>query len=309
MSKKALGRGIEALIKVSGDKRDISSVSEVPIDSLQPNPYQPRKEFDPEALKELANSIKQKGVLQPVLVESAGEGIYTIIAGERRVRAAKMAGLTKIPIIVKQFSEEEKLEIALIENVQREDLSPLEEAYAYKRLIDISKLSQEEIAVKVGKNRSTVANSLRLLKLPDEFKSALEDGRISSGHARALLMLDNIDDQRLLFNKIVSDNLSVRQAEKLAASVKNGEFEGIVKGQVESSEEINRVGRTSGSSDSGGRRLSPELRDLESRLLEIFGTKVAIKGSNNRGKIEISYFSLDDLNRILDIIEGNRYSL
>ncbi len=307
MSKKALGRGIEALIKVSGDKRDISSVSEVPIDSLHPNPYQPRKEFDSEALKELANSIKQKGVLQPVLVESAGEGMYIIIAGERRVRAAKMAGLTKIPIIVKQFSEEEKLEIALIENVQREDLSPLEEAYAYKRLIDISKLSQEEIAVKVGKNRSTVANSLRLLKLPDEFKRALEDGRISSGHARAILMLDSIGEQKLLFDKIVSENLSVRQAERLASSIKSGEFK---ESSVENAQgAVSNTKRRGESSDGSGRRLSPELRDLENRLLEIFGTKVSIKGSNDRGKIEISYFSLDDLNRILDIIEGNRYSL
>ncbi len=298
MSKKALGRGIEALIKVSGDKHDISSVSEVPIDSLQPNPYQPRKEFDEESLKELADSIKQKGVLQPVLVESAGEGIYTIIAGERRVRAAKMAGLTKIPIIVKKFSEEEKLEIALIENVQREDLSPLEEAYAYKRLIDISKLSQEEVAVKVGKNRSTVANSLRLLKLPDEFKEALEDGRISSGHARAILMLDKIEAQRILFNRIISENLSVRQAEKLASSMKSS-----VK-----NEESKRTLENSGSATSR-KNLSPELREVENRLLEIFGTKVSIKGSNDRGKIEISYFSLDDLNRILDIVEGNRYSL
>ncbi len=301
MSKKALGRGIEALIKVSGDKRDISSVSEVPIDSLQPNPYQPRKEFDPEALRELANSIKQKGVLQPILVESAGEGIYTIIAGERRVRAAKMAGLTKIPIIVKQFSEEEKLEIALIENVQREDLSPLEEAYAYKRLIDISRLSQEEIAIKVGKNRSTVANSLRLLKLPDEFKKALEEGSLTSGHARALLMLDNIEEQRFLFNKIISENLSVRQAEKLASSIKNGRIN-------IGSREGGRSNVVSDASATKVRKLSPELKDVENRLLEIFGTKVSIKGSNSKGKIEISYFSLDDLNRILDIIEGNPYN-
>ncbi len=220
MSKKALGRGIEALLKTAGEDRNVSAVNEVSPDSLSVNPYQPRQDFNEDNLNELADSIKQKGILQPVLVEPAGEGKYIIIAGERRVRAAKIAGLKQIPVIVKQFSDEEKLEIALIENIQRENLSPIEEAYAYKRLIDISGLNQEEIARKVGRKRSTIANALRLLKLPGSIRDALGKGRITSGHARALLMIEDKGKQKNLFQQILKNGLSVRQAEAFASEKK-----------------------------------------------------------------------------------------
>ncbi|NOY07634.1 MAG: ParB/RepB/Spo0J family partition protein [Spirochaetes bacterium] len=277
MSKKALGRGIEALLKTAGEDRNVSAVNEVSPDSLSANPYQPRQDFDEDNLNELADSIKQKGILQPVLVEPAGEGKYIIIAGERRVRAAKIAGLKRIPVIVKQFSDEEKLEIALIENIQREDLSPIEEAYAYKRLIDISGLNQEEIAGKVGRKRSTVANALRLLKLPASIQDALGRGRITSGHARALLMIGDKEKQENLFQRILKQGLSVRQSEALASQKK-----------AENNKERKNI--------------SPELKEIEQRLMDVLGTKIVIKGNDSRGRIEISYFSLDDLNRVIDLI-------
>ncbi len=289
MSKKSLGRGLEALIRVTGEQGDISSVSEIPIETLKPNPYQPRKDFSEESLKELADSIRQKGILQPILVEASDGGTYIIVAGERRFRAAKIAGLKKIPVIVKRFSEEEKIEIALIENIQREDLSPIEEAYAFKRLIDISKLSQEEIAEKVGKKRSTIANSLRLLKLPEIVRNALNGREISPGHARAILMLDKEHEQLALFRKIIREELSVRSAEKIASEMKMG------KGRP--SEDIERK-------EKRVPQKSADILEVEKNLIERLGTKVVIRGNENRGKIEISYFSLDDLNRILEIFSS-----
>ena len=277
MSKKALGRGIEALLKTAGEDRNVSAVNEVSPDSLSVNPYQPRQDFNEDNLNELADSIRQKGILQPVLVESAGEGKYIIIAGERRVRAAKIAGLKQIPVIVKQFSDEDKLEIALIENIQRENLSPVEEAYAYKKLIDISGLNQEEIARKVGRKRSTIANALRLLKLPESIQDALGKGRITSGHARALLMIEDKEQQKNLFQRILKHRLSVRQAEAFASEKK-------------------------GNNKTEKRNISPELKEIEQRLMNVLGTKIVIKGNDSRGRIEISYFSLDDLNRVIDII-------
>ena len=284
MSKKALGRGIDALLKTDTVKRDFSSVSEIPLDSLIVNPYQPRQDFDNESLNELADSIRQKGIIQPILVESKGDGKYLIIAGERRVRAAKIAGLKEVPVIVKNFTEEEKLEIALIENIQREDLSPIEEAYAYKRLIDISKLNQEEIAEKVGRKRSTIANALRLLKLSPSIQDALRNGSITPGHARALLMVDDSEKRKFLFMKILEKGLSVRQAESIASIAKRRK-------SIGKSRETNIKGK-----------MSPELKGIEQKLIDRLGTKVSIKGTDSRGKIEISYFSLDDLNRILEIM-------
>jgi len=284
MSKKALGRGIDALLKTEAEKRDFSSVIEVPLDSLVVNPYQPRQDFDTETLKELADSIKQKGIIQPILAESKDDGKYLIVAGERRVRAARIAGLREVPVIVKMFTEEEKLEIALIENIQREDLSPIEEAYAYKRLIDISKLNQEEIAAKVGRKRSTVANTLRLLKLAPPIQDALRKGSITPGHARALLMVEDLENRKVLFNRILNKGLSVRQTESAASLFKK------------------KVDTSKNKSLSLEKKLTPELKDIEQRLIDAFGTKVSIKGTNSRGRIEISYFSLDDLNRILDIL-------
>jgi ParB family transcriptional regulator, chromosome partitioning protein len=286
MSKKALGKGIGALLGDDG-KTDVSSVAEVPLSALQPNPQQPRHEFDDAALKELADSIREKGVLQPILAEAGRDGAYIIIAGERRVRAARMAGLTTIPVVVRQFTPQEKLEIALIENVQREDLTPIEEALAYRRLMEMADLSQEQVAIKVGKDRSTVANTLRLLKLPEEAREAVSSGAINAGHARALLMVVSPADQQLLLRRIVQDGLSVREAEQMAGSLNAGK-----KG----------TGKTAKVTRVTAARGEPELRGIEQRLIEKLGTKVEIRGTGKKGRIEISFFSTDDLERLLELL-------
>ena len=286
MSKKALGKGIGALLG-DDEKTDVSSVAEVPLAALQPNPQQPRHDFDDASLKELADSIREKGVLQPILAEAARDGAYIIIAGERRVRAARLAGLQKIPVVVRQFTAQEKLEIALIENVQREDLTPIEEALAYRRLMEMADLSQEQIALKVGKDRSTIANTLRLLKLPEDARDALSSGAINAGHARALLMLVNPSDQQVLLRRMLESGISVREAEQMASSMNAGK----------------KGARKSGQ---GARAVSthrdPELRSIEQRLIEKLGTKVAILGSGKKGRIEISFFSSDDLERLLELL-------
>ena len=285
MSKKALGKGIDALL--GGDQQADASVVEAAIADLRPNPEQPRRDFPDASLRELADSIREKGVLQPILVEADDGGGYVIIAGERRVRAARLAGLERIPVVERTFTAQEKLEIALIENVQREDLSPLEEARAYRRLMEMGDLSQEQIARKVGKDRSTIANAIRLLKLPEDALSALDQGTISPGHARALLMLVNVSDQPVLLRRVIERGISVREAEEMAGALNRGR-----KG----------AGTGSRSSAPSGRRAEPDIRDLEQRLIEKLGTKVEVKGSSSRGKIHISYFSAEDLERILQVI-------
>ena len=288
MSKKALGRGIDALLSGADGDTPVESgagVEHVPLSSLRPNPEQPRKEFREEALQELAQSIRRKGIIQPVLVEKTGDS-YLIIAGERRYRAAQIAGLNEIPVVVREFSDDDKLEIALIENLQREDLNPIEEAVAYKRLIDQKGLNQDEVADAVGKNRSTVANSLRLLKLPEEMQKALVTGEITPGHARAVLSVLNPSDQRILFSRILQDGLSVREAEYQAGDFNKGRRPVPVKDKGTGKKQI----------------IQPELKDLEQKFLDALGTKVSIKGTVKQGKIEISYYSMDDLERILEII-------
>jgi len=286
MSKKALGKGIGALLGEE-EMSETAPIAEVLLSALKPGPEQPRREFDESSLRELAGSIREKGILQPILVEPSADGSYTIIAGERRVRAAKLAGIQKIPVIVRRFSAQEKLEIALIENVQREDLTPVEEAMAYRRLMDISELSQEQVAARVGKDRSTVANTLRLLKLPEEAREALSHGLISAGHARALLALVNTGDQHVLLRRIVENGISVREAEDVAASFNKG-----------------KKGKGKASRDSGAApaRKEPEIQELEQKLIEKLGTKVEVRGTVRRGRIEITYFSSDDLERILQIL-------
>jgi ParB family chromosome partitioning protein len=287
MSKRALGRGIDALL--SAEAGDGASVTSVPVSAIKVSGHQPRKSFSEEALKELAQSIRNKGVLQPILVEPSGGDEYIIVAGERRYRAAKLAGVSEIPVLIRSFSELEKTEIALIENLQREDLSPVEEAQGYKTLVDAGKLTQEEVAQRVGKNRSTVANSLRLLKLPEPMLEALDRGRISAGHARALLAVGDGEARERLFERILDQDLSVRQAEKEAAEAQ---------------------GETGGKAGGRGRSMgitkSPELSYLQERLIERLGTKVNIRGSHARGRIEISYFSMDDLERISSLIFGGK---
>ena len=285
MSKKALGKGIDALL--GGDRHaDASPAAEAAIADLKPNPEQPRREFTEASLRELADSIREKGVLQPILVEADDEGGYVIIAGERRVRAARLAGLDRIPVVERTFTTQEKLEIALIENVQREDLSPLEEARAYKRLMEMADLSQDQVARKVGKDRSTIANAIRLLKLPEDALAALDEGAITPGHARALLGLVNVSDQVVLLRRVVEKGLSVRETEEMAGALNRGKKgAGPVRaGQVHA------------------QRSEPDIRDLERKLIEKLGTKVEVRGSASKGKIQISYFSADDLERILQIL-------
>ncbi len=284
MSKRALGRGIDALL--SAEVEGSTSVITVPVTAIKVSGEQPRKNFSNEALEELARSIESKGVLQPILVEPVGGDEYIIVAGERRFRAAKLAKLKEIPALIRSFSQLEKTEIALVENLQREDLTPVEEARGYKTLIDLGKLTQEEIARRVGKNRSTVANSLRLLKLPESMLEALDKGRISAGHARALLAVQKTSDQETLFSKIIDQELSVREVEKQAAKLQadtQGKYSG------ERAKEI---------------RKSPEIRSIEERFIERLGTKVNIRGSDTKGKIEISYYSMEDLERLFSLIVG-----
>ena len=283
MSKRALGKGIDALL--GGDRQEESAVMEIAVADLRPNPEQPRRGFKESTLRELADSIREKGVLQPVLVEETADGRYIIVAGERRVRAARLAGLEKVPVVVRQFSAEEKLEIALIENVQREDLAPLEEARAYRRLMELGNASQEQVAQKVGKDRSTIANTIRLLKLPPDALAALEEGTITAGHARAVLMVTNVSDQSVLLKRIVDTGMSVRQAEEMAGALNQGK-----KG------ERPRAGKSSPPARSA------DVRELERRLMEKLGTKVEVRGTSHRGKIQISYFTSDDLERILEIL-------
>ena len=258
----------------------------VKISSVEPNMDQPRKQFDEDALMELSESIKQYGVLHPLLV-SDKKDYYEIIAGERRWRAAKLAGLTEIPVIVKEFSEQELVEISLIENIQREDLNPVEEAMAYKRLIDEFNLKQDEIAERVSKSRTAVTNSLRLLKLDARVQQMMVDEMISAGHARALLAISDAEKQYSVAMRIFDEKLSVRETEKLVKTILNP-----------SKKRENAV------SDSAEDAI---YESLEEKMKNITGTRVFIhRKKNNKGKIEIEYYSRDDLDRIIDLFESIR---
>lgn len=251
---------------------------------LKPNPHQPRSEFDEEKLKELSESIKENGVIQPITIEDAKDGTFYIIAGERRTRASKMAGLKKVPVQLSAYSEQKKLEVALIENIQRADLNPVEEAKAYYKLMELGGLKQEEVAQKVGKNRATVANAIRLLKLPEDIQNALVSGQITPGHARALLMVKDKMNMQILFGKIVGQGLSVHQAEVMAGEINNPQLKEKKPGS------------------SKGATRDPDLIDVETQLIEKLGTKVQIKGSYEKGSIEISYFNKADFDRLFDLI-------
>jgi ParB family chromosome partitioning protein len=273
-----LGKGLGALIPEKGvpegeGKRPLQQCG---IEEVHPNPFQPRKAFSDEQLQELVDSIREKGILQPLLVRRRSDG-YELIAGERRWRAAQRAGLREIPILVRDVSDSEMLEISLIENIQREDLNPIEEAEAYKRLMEQFHLTQEEISKKVGKDRSTIANTVRLLKLPPEIKLSLAEGKITMGHARAFLSLDGVDKQRLLWKKLLSAGLSVRQTESL-------------------------VKRLRTRSSPSPRRSHPEWSGLIEEIQRVLGTKIRILGDRRRGKIEIHFFSPDELDRIIELL-------
>jgi ParB family chromosome partitioning protein len=286
--KPALGKGMSALIGTGYEEpadKEKNSIIEVSVESIKGNPDQPRKTFDEESLNELASSIREKGIIQPIIVEKSTEG-YLIIAGERRFRASKIAGLKTIPVIIKDFSDNEKLEIALIENIQREDLNPIEEASAYRELMEKGNFNQESVALKVGKNRSTVANSLRLLKLPAEIRKSLAEGAISAGHARAILALNTEAQMKDLHRRIIDEGLSVREAEAYAPGRKDTKS--------------GKSGTVQAAPSSG--EMNPELKIIQEKFIDILGTKVNILGNLKKGKIEISYFSMEDLERLYDII-------
>lgn len=306
MAKKRLGKGIDALIQgqdVDEETRR-AAVIQVPIEQLRPNPEQPRKQFSEEHLQELTDSIREKGVIQPVLAEQAEDGTFLIIAGERRFRAAEKAGLSEVPVLPRRFSREEKLEIALIENLQREDLNPIDEAEAYRGLMERAGLTQEQLSRRLGLNRSTVANALRLLRLPDELKQEIVEGRLTAGHARAILAVDNEDGRRRLARRIREEALSVRQAEEVAQNLHASAGAPRGEGGRGAAPASREQGSSSEGTGSKGAEKSPELRALEEQLLDALGTKVVVKGSESKGRIEIEYYSMDDLERLADIITG-----
>jgi len=251
---------------------------------IEPNHSQPRKQFDEESLQELAASIKEYGVLQPLLVKEK-DGHYEIIAGERRWRAAKLAGLTEVPVLIREYDTQKTMEVALIENIQRTDLNPIEEALAYQRLIQEFDLTQEEIANRVSKNRATITNSMRLLKLDERVQQMLVESKISSGHARALLGLEDGESQYQAAKKIIQENLSVRDVEKLVKMMNRPKKE---KNEKENGPDINLI-----------------YRQLEDKLKTIMGTKVIInRKDKNKGRIEIEYYSQEELERLIELMES-----
>jgi len=258
-------------------------IAKVPIAKLRPGSGQPRKSFNEASLDELAASIREQGILQPILVERRGDE-YSIVAGERRYRASLKAGLTEIPVIVRSFSEQERLQIALVENIQREDLTPIEEAEAYRALMNSLAVGQEELAQRLGKNRSTVANSLRLLNLPPEMQEAVSGGKMSAGHGRALLSVQNPADRDILFRRVVDNAISVREAEAAAEELNGGKRAAASKKQKKSSHR------------------PAELIDLEQKLIDRLGTKVAVHGTLKKGTIEMSYYSAEDLDRLFELL-------
>ena len=291
--KSGLGKGLDSLItdkvgknttvKEKTEEKEATDGVMLNINKVEPNRDQPRKNFDEDALLELAESIKQFGILQPLLVQKKDD-YYQIVAGERRWRAAKMAGIKEVPVIIKQLSDQEIMEISLIENIQRENLNPIEEALAYKRLLNEFNLKQDEVAERVSKSRTAVTNSMRLLKLNEKVQQMVIDEMLTTGHARALLGIDDQEKQFLVAQKIFDEKLSVRDTEKL-----------VKKLQKEKKENKDTA-------DLKDEKLEAIYRDLEEQIKQIFGTKVYIKQKNAKeGKVEIEYYSQDELDRIVDM--------
>ncbi len=275
--KKALGKGLEALIPKAESQDKGIYILEVDIERILPGIAQPRTGFDENALKELAQSIKEKGIIQPIVLSRVGDGTFRIIAGERRWRAAKIAGLDKIPAIIKDVSPSEAVEIALIENIQREDLDPIETANAFDRLIKEFNLTQEELSQRVGKDRATIANYLRILKLPADIQNYLKQGFLTVGHAKAILSVDDVQKQKELSNIVIKKSLSVRQTEELVKKL----------AKTQNKKQTEKI---------------PEITELEDRITSELGVKVKISHKGKKGKLEIFYNSLDELDGILERI-------
>lgn len=258
------------------DEERTKNVLYIKISKIKPNPHQPRKNFEPSRLRELADSIREHGIIQPLVVNTIGDE-YQLIAGERRLQAAKIVGLSEVPAIIRDSSEQEKLELALVENLQRDNLNPIEKAYAFKKLIDEFNFIQENVAKRIGRSRETVANTLRLLELPAEIQRAILNNKITEGHGRAILKLSDIEKQLLLFREIVNKKLSVRQAEEIAKDILGS---ALVKTKTK-------------------RRNDPYLADFESKLSNALGTRVKLSKKGKKGKIIIDFFSPEELNSII----------
>lgn len=293
VKKNGLGKGLDSLIADKGVKPAAKAVPSADkadgavlmnISKVEPNREQPRKKFDEDALLELSESIKQFGVLQPLLVQERDD-YYEIIAGERRWRAAKLAGIKEVPVIIKKLTEQEIMEISLIENIQREDLNPIEEAQAYKRLLTEFNLKQDEVAERVSKSRTAVTNAMRLLKLNDKVQQMVIDEMLTTGHARALLGIEDQEKQYVVAQRIFDEKLSVRDTEKLVKNIQNEKPDAPV----------------------SAKKIDPQLeavyRDLEEQMKSILGTKVFINPKDEKkGKLEIEYYSQDELDRIIDLL-------
>jgi ParB family transcriptional regulator, chromosome partitioning protein len=293
--KKALGRGLNALLSDSDQEERLEtdvpvvhpsasgSISEIPIEKIEVNPFQPRTYFDQEALRELAESITVHGIIQPITLRRLARDQYQLISGERRFQASKLAGLKTIPAYVRLADDQQMLEMALIENIQRENLNAIEIALSYQRLISECSLNQEQLGERVGKNRATITNYLRLLRLPPDIQIAVRDTKISMGHARAIINVENPDQQLYIFKKILVEDLSVRKVEEL----------------------VRELSRTSEPKEkpaaptSGNREIS----QLQNNLSSHFGTRVVVKSDGKKGEIKIPFLSIEDLNRILDILK------
>lgn len=287
----ALGRGLSALLEnattdiTTSEAKPLNSISEIPISQVEANPFQPRTEFKEEELRELSESIKVHGVIQPITVRKMGFDSYQLISGERRTRASRLAGLTSIPAYIRLANDQEMLEMALIENIQREDLNAIEVAISYKRLMDECSLNQEQLGERVGKNRSTVSNYLRLLNLPDNIQAALRDDKISMGHARAIIGIEDADEQQYLFDQMIENNLSVRAVESLVRKAAEEASQKAKEGTRKKSEP------------------SDTFVDFQNQLCSKFDAKIKIKADDRgRGSITIPFKSQQDLQRILDLI-------
>jgi len=290
MSKKiALGRGLKSLLSDTPETERLEEapaasggIIEIPLSEIEVNPFQPRKNFDEEALRELAESIKVHGIIQPITVRKLARNQYQLISGERRFQASKLAGLKTVPTYIRSANDQQMLEMALIENIQRENLNPIEIALSYQRLISECNLKQEELGDRVGKNRSTVTNYLRLLKLPPDIQIALRDNKLSMGHARAIINVDNPGSQLFIFKKTLSEDLSVRKVEELVRQV---------------------MMDVKGTDPKPKPTVAPEMNQLQGRLSSHFGTKVIVKSDGKKGDIRIPFLTIQDLNRILDILK------